>query len=108
MDEDWSVSPVTERMRDKAWAQLGTSGTGNHFVEFGSFTADAAQAKALGIAPGEYLALLTHSGSRGTGAQVAISTAKWPWHGTRNSRKSSSISPGSRSMRKPGSNTGPR
>jgi tRNA-splicing ligase RtcB len=70
MDEDWSVSPVTQRLRDKAWAQLGTSGSGNHFVEFGAFTVDAEQAQALGIEPGEYLALLSHSGSRGTGAQV--------------------------------------
>ena len=70
MDEDWSVSPVTQRLRDKAWAQLGTSGSGNHFVEFGAFTVDAEQAQALGLEPGEYLALLTHSGSRGTGAQV--------------------------------------
>jgi tRNA-splicing ligase RtcB len=70
MDEDWSVSPVTERLRDKAWAQLGTSGSGNHFVEFGSFTVDAEQAASLGLEPGEYLALLSHSGSRGTGAQV--------------------------------------
>jgi tRNA-splicing ligase RtcB len=70
MDEDWSVSPVTQRLRDKAWAQLGTSGSGNHFVEFGAFTVDAEQAPALGLEPGEYVALLTHSGSRGTGAQV--------------------------------------
>ncbi len=67
MDEDWSVSPVTMRLRDKAWAQLGTSGSGNHFVEFGAFTVTD---DALGIPPGEYLALLSHSGSRGTGAQV--------------------------------------
>ena len=40
MDEDWSVSPVTERLQGKAWAQLGTSGSGNHFVEFGAFTVD--------------------------------------------------------------------
>ena len=70
MDEDWSVSPVTKRLRDKAWSQLGTSGTGNHFVEFGALTVDAEQARALGFEPGEYLALLSHSGSRGTGAQV--------------------------------------
>src|SRR6266568_5180442 len=59
MDEDWSVSPVTQRLRDKAWSQLGTSGSGNHFVEFGAFTVDAEEAPALEIAPGEYLALLT-------------------------------------------------
>ncbi len=70
MDEDWSVSPVTNRLRDKAWSQLGTSGSGNHFVEFGAFTSDAEQAPVLDLQPGEYLALLTHSGSRGTGAQV--------------------------------------
>ena len=73
MDDDWTVSPVTQRLRDKAWSQLGTSGSGNHFVEFGSFTVDAEQARAFGpgaLEPGEYLALLSHSGSRGTGAQV--------------------------------------
>jgi tRNA-splicing ligase RtcB (3'-phosphate/5'-hydroxy nucleic acid ligase) len=70
MDEDWSVSPVTERLRDKAWKQLGTSGSGNHFVEFGSFAVDAEQAHVLKLEAGEYLALLSHSGSRGTGAQV--------------------------------------
>ena len=70
MDEDWTVSPVTQRLHDKAWKQLGTSGSGNHFVEFGAFTVDAEQARALDLEPGEYLALLTHSGSRGTGAQV--------------------------------------
>jgi tRNA-splicing ligase RtcB len=70
MDEDWSVSPVTERLRDKAWGQLGTSGSGNHFVEFGAFTMNGEQAAQLGLEPGEYLALLSHSGSRGTGAQV--------------------------------------
>lgn len=68
LDDDWTVSPVTQRLRDKAWAQLGTSGSGNHFVEFGVFEVDHA---ALGIPPGTYLALLSHSGSRGTGATVA-------------------------------------
>ncbi len=67
MDEDWTVSPVTQRLHDKAWKQLGTSGSGNHFVEFGAFTVEQND---LGLEPGEYLALLTHSGSRGTGAQV--------------------------------------
>lgn len=70
MDEDWTVSPVTQSMRDRAWAQLGTSGSGNHFVEFGSFTVTPEQAKELGLAAGSHLALLSHSGSRGTGAQV--------------------------------------
>jgi tRNA-splicing ligase RtcB len=67
MDDDWNVSAVTKRLRDKAWTQLGTSGSGNHFVEFGAFTVTNEH---LGLPPGEYLALLSHSGSRGTGAQV--------------------------------------
>lgn len=67
MSADWSVTHVTERMKDKAWSQLGTSGSGNHFVEFGAFTVNDA---AVGLEPGRYLALLTHSGSRGTGAAV--------------------------------------
>ncbi|MBN1866295.1 RtcB family protein [Candidatus Sumerlaeota bacterium] len=68
MDEDWSVSPVTDRLKDKAWAQLGTSGSGNHFAEFGVLTLDRDD---LGLAAGEYLALLSHSGSRGVGNEVA-------------------------------------
>ncbi len=67
-DADWSVSRVTSRMKDRAHSQLGTSGSGNHFVEFGELTVQNA---AVGLPEGRYLALLSHSGSRGTGAQVA-------------------------------------
>src|SRR5579863_10142361 len=42
MDADWSVSPITKQNKDRAWNQLGTSGSGNHFVEFGIFTAHGA------------------------------------------------------------------
>jgi tRNA-splicing ligase RtcB len=68
MDEDWGVSGVTAGLKDRAWSQLGTSGSGNHFVEFGVLTVFDAS---LGIAAGEYLALLSHSGGRGTGNAVA-------------------------------------
>ena len=68
LDRDWSVSPITRKLRDKAWSQLGTSGSGNHFVEFGVFEVGHGE---LGVPAGEYLALLSHSGSRGTGAEVA-------------------------------------
>ncbi|HVU26316.1 MAG TPA: RtcB family protein [Verrucomicrobiae bacterium] len=67
LDADWSVSPVTKQNKDKAWSQLGTSGSGNHFVEFGLFTAHS---KINDLEPGTYVALLSHSGSRGTGAAV--------------------------------------
>ncbi len=67
LDADWSVSPVTLKNKDRAWSQLGTSGSGNHFVEFGVFTAPT---PIQGLQPGTYLALLSHSGSRGVGAAV--------------------------------------
>jgi tRNA-splicing ligase RtcB (3'-phosphate/5'-hydroxy nucleic acid ligase) len=68
MDEDWGVSGVTRGLKDRAWSQLGTSGSGNHFVEFGVLTV---LDPTLGLGAGEYLALLSHSGSRGTGNAVA-------------------------------------
>ena len=68
MERDWSVSPITQRERDKAWAQLGTSGSGNHFVEFGVFRVGHGE---LPIPAGAYLALLSHSGSKSRGA-IAI------------------------------------
>jgi len=68
MDRDWGMTAVTSKMKDRAWAQLGTSGSGNHFVEFGALTV---MDEAAGLARGQYLALLSHSGSRGTGAHVA-------------------------------------
>jgi len=67
LDADWSVSPVTKQNQDRAWGQLGTSGSGNHFVEFGLFTAPG---RIRELEPGTYVALLSHSGSRGTGAAV--------------------------------------
>lgn len=73
MDLDWRVTETTHRLKDKAWSQLGTSGGGNHFVEYGVFTVDHED---LGIAPGTYLALLSHSGSRGTGAAVCQEYSK--------------------------------
>ena len=71
LDDDWSVSPVTARLKDRAWSQLGTSGSGNHFVEYGRLEVSEIGSQDLGIPAGEYLGLLSHSGSRGTGAAVA-------------------------------------
>ena len=69
MDSDWSVTRITRERKDTAWKQLGTSGSGNHFVEFGVLTL-AQDDKQLGLKAGEYVALLSHSGSRGAGAAV--------------------------------------
>jgi len=92
--EAWAGCHVTRSNKDKAWAQLGTSGSGNHFVEFGVLTVEdtpsrpgqgergASAAEVLGgaaslrLEPGEYLALLSHSGSRGTGAAVCSHYSK--------------------------------
>lgn len=73
MDEEWGISPITASMKDKAWEQLGTSGSGNHFVEFGAFEAGP---NSRGIAEGRFLALVSHSGSRGTGAAVCSHYSK--------------------------------
>ena len=69
MDADWSVTRVTRENKDKAWRQLGTSGSGNHFVEFGVLTLSQSDQE-LGLEAGQYVALLSHSGSRGTGSSV--------------------------------------
>jgi tRNA-splicing ligase RtcB len=73
MDEDWSITDLTRRLKDKAWSQLGSSGSGNHFVEFGIFEIGDND---LGLDRGEYLALLSHSGSRGAGATIASHYSK--------------------------------
>lgn len=55
-------------LKDKAAKQLGSSGSGNHFVEFGIVELPD---DFNGVPAGKYLALLSHSGSRGLGATVA-------------------------------------
>lgn len=57
-------------LQGKAARQLGTSGGGNHFVEFGSI--ELYENNTLNIPAGNYLALLSHSGSRGLGAAIAM------------------------------------
>lgn len=72
MDEDWSFAEVLRKNKTKAWKQLGTSGKGNHFVEFGELTLEnTATMGGKRLEAGTYLALLSHSGSRGTGEAVA-------------------------------------
>jgi len=61
---------LLKELKDKAFSQLGSSGGGNHFVEFG-ITAIIDESNEFGLAPGKYLALLSHSGSRGLGATIA-------------------------------------
>ncbi|MEO0530864.1 MAG: RtcB family protein [Planctomycetota bacterium] len=69
LDRDWTVTEVTRKKQNTAWRQLGTSGSGNHFVEFGELTLSQ-RSEDLGLDAGSYSALLSHSGSRGAGAAV--------------------------------------
>lgn len=62
--------PFVKRLKDKAWKQLGSSGGGNHFVEFGIVTVTEKDAT-LNLPAGNYVGLLSHSGSRGLGANIA-------------------------------------
>lgn len=64
-----TVAPV-KRLLDKAASQLGTSGGGNHFVEWG-IVEILSDENEFGIPKGKYLGLLSHSGSRGLGATLA-------------------------------------
>ena len=67
---DFNATPLLRQLKDKAFAQLGTSGGGNHFVEWGIIEFEKKD-EVLNIAKGKYLALLSHSGSRGFGATLA-------------------------------------
>jgi len=71
MDMDWTVLSNMpdgwEKLKTRAWKQLGTSGSGNHFAEFGLLTLEQPD---MGLAAGTYVALMTHSGSRGVGGAV--------------------------------------
>ncbi len=61
---------TVKKLKDKAWRQFGSSGSGNHFVEFGVVEITEPD-NGLGLETKPYLALLSHSGSRGFGATIA-------------------------------------
>lgn len=76
---EWTATKVIRDLKDKAYRQLGSSGTGNHFVEWGIveiYAQTDAETTGLNLPPGEYLALLSHSGSRGFGGNVATYYSK--------------------------------
>ena len=57
-------------LQSKAYSQIGTSGHGNHFVDIGVL--DITDVKNEWNLPiGNYFAILSHSGSRGMGAEIA-------------------------------------
>src|SRR6185295_13592451 len=83
---NWQATSLLRSLRETAIHQIGTSGTGNHFVEWGSLTILPSDSSPLSMSlrngegmgegflnlkPGKYLALLSHSGSRGVGYKIA-------------------------------------
>lgn len=69
-DPAWDATPLLRSLKDTAYNQLGTSGSGNHFVEWGAFELPDDDLQ-LDLKAGQYLALLSHSGSRGAGYKIA-------------------------------------
>ncbi len=65
----FQMTDFLKKLQAKAAKQLGSSGSGNHFVEFG--TIKLYENNSLHLLPKTYMALLSHSGSRGLGANIA-------------------------------------
>lgn len=66
---EFNEVPLLKKLKLKAVKQLGTSGSGNHFVEFGEVTLP--ENNLWDLKAGRYVGLLSHSGSRGLGANIA-------------------------------------
>jgi tRNA-splicing ligase RtcB (3'-phosphate/5'-hydroxy nucleic acid ligase) len=79
---EWNSLKIIKDLRDKAYRQLGTSGTGNHFVEWGVLEV-LAEDNLMNLRKGEYLTLLSHSGSRGFGGNIADHYSKLAMNRTR-------------------------
>ena len=69
-DKAFGELPLLKTIHGRAWRQLGSSGSGNHFVEFGAVTITQKD-EVLNVEPGSYIGLLSHSGSRALGATIA-------------------------------------
>jgi tRNA-splicing ligase RtcB len=106
-DPAWSVTPLLKSLHAGAVEQLGISGSGNHFVEWGIFTLSHDDEQ-LGIKTGECLALLSHSGSRGPGYQIAEHYSKLAMRLHPGLTRQSGIWPGCHWIAKPERNTGSR
>ena len=68
--KEFAEIPIVRQLKDRAWQQIGSSGGGNHFVEFGEVEISLPIPE-YNLVPGKYLAVLSHSGSRGLGASIA-------------------------------------
>jgi tRNA-splicing ligase RtcB len=68
--KEFSEIAFLNGLQHKALKQLGSSGSGNHFVEFGKVEISDAD-NPMNLPVGNYVGLLSHSGSRGMGATIA-------------------------------------
>jgi tRNA-splicing ligase RtcB (3'-phosphate/5'-hydroxy nucleic acid ligase) len=68
--KEFSETGFLRSLQSKAAMQLGSSGSGNHFVEFGIVEITQYD-EVLNLAAGKYAGLLSHSGSRALGANIA-------------------------------------
>jgi tRNA-splicing ligase RtcB (3'-phosphate/5'-hydroxy nucleic acid ligase) len=67
IDENWGFNNFVQPLKNKAARQLGIIGYGNHFSKFGNLILKNDD---LGLKKGNYIALLTHTGFRGTSAMI--------------------------------------
>ena len=69
---DADASLVSDRAKDRGKPQLGSLGSGNHFIEIQKIDKifDQETAKAFGINSPDQIVVLIHTGSRGLGHQV--------------------------------------
>ena len=67
--KEFSEIRFLKTLQKKFAEQLGSSGHGNHFVDVG-FVEIAAFSPQINLQPGQYFAVLSHSGSRNFGSEV--------------------------------------
>jgi tRNA-splicing ligase RtcB len=82
---DWAdPGGVSERALDRGQAQLGTLGSGNHFVEVGyvDMIFDEKLAKGIGLFQ-DQVTVIVHTGSRGLGHQVCSDYIRLLQHNSR-------------------------
>lgn len=68
--KEFNEIELLKSLQGRDLRQLGSSGSGNHFVEFG-IVEITEKDEVLGVEAGTYVGLLSHSGSRALGANIA-------------------------------------
>lgn len=68
--KEFNEIPFLKSLHSKAYAQIGTSGQGNHFVDLGTLEITDSNNE-WNLPARIYFAVLSHSGSRGMGAEIA-------------------------------------